>query len=59
MLGIIERATERLKLKAEAHRERARVQAALASDILAFDDSPEGERVRRYEQSSGRGLAAR
>ena len=57
LVGIIERATERLTTKAEAHRERARVMAALAPDILAFDDSPDGERLRRFELASGRGLA--
>ena len=31
--------------------------AALLPDILAFDDSREGERLRRYELASGRGLA--
>jgi hypothetical protein len=57
LLGIIERATERLTSKAEAHRERTAVKGALAADILAFDDSPEGERLRRYELAHGRGLA--
>ncbi len=31
--------------------------AALAPDILAFDESPDGERLRRFELASGRGLA--
>ena len=57
LVGIIERATERLRLKAEAHRQRAELHAALAPDILAFDDSPEGERLRRYELANGRALA--
>ena len=57
LLGIIERATERLTLKADAHRVRAEVQAELAADFLAFDDSPEGERLRRYELAHGRGVA--
>ncbi|HEX3446838.1 MAG TPA: hypothetical protein VHS97_01215, partial [Isosphaeraceae bacterium] len=57
LLGIIERATERLTLKAHAHRERAEVKAELAADILAFDDSPEGECLRRYELAHGRGVA--
>jgi hypothetical protein len=57
LLGIIERGTERLSVKAEAHRERARVMAALAPDILAFDGSPDGERLRRFELASGRGLS--
>ena len=57
LLGIIERATERLALKAEAHRQRAEIQAELAADVLAFDDSPVGERLRRYELAHGRGVA--
>ncbi len=57
LLDIIERATERLKPKAEAHRERARVKAALAADCLAFDDSREGEYLRRFELASGRGVS--
>ncbi len=36
LLGIIERATERLTLKADAHRQRDEVQAELAADVLAF-----------------------
>jgi hypothetical protein len=54
---LIERTTVRLTAKAEAHRERARVMAAFAPDILAFDDSPDGERLRRFELASGRGLS--
>jgi hypothetical protein len=57
LLGIIERATERLTSKADAHRVRAELQAVLAADLLAFDDSPEGERLRRYELAHGRGVA--
>ena len=57
LLAIIERATERLTAKAEAHRERARVMAELLPDILAFDDTPAGERLRRFDLASGRGLA--
>ena len=54
---IIERAVERLTKKAETHRERARLLAAAAPDLLAFDDSPDGERLRRFDLASGRGLA--
>jgi hypothetical protein len=57
LLGIIERATERLTSRADAHRVRAELQAALAGDLLAFDDSPEGERLRRYELAHGRSVA--
>jgi hypothetical protein len=57
LLGIIDRATERLTTKAEAHRDRARVMAALAPDFLAFDASPDSERLRRFDLASGRALA--
>ena len=57
LLGIIERATERLAKKAEVHTERARVMAKLLPDLLAFDDSREGESLRRYDLANGRGLA--
>ena len=57
LLGIIARAIERLTAKAAAHRERARIEAALAPGILAFDDSPTGERLWRYELATGRGMA--
>jgi hypothetical protein len=57
LLGIIDRATERLTAKAETHRERARVMASLAPDFLAFDASPDGERLRRFDLASGRALA--
>ncbi len=57
LLEIIERVTQRLTTRADAHRERARVMAVLATDFLAFDDSPGGERLRRYDLASGRGLS--
>ena len=57
LLGIIERATARVTVKADAHRERALAMAALVPDILAFDDSKEGEYLRRQELATGRGIA--
>ena len=57
LLEIIERASERLTAKAEVHRERTQVMAALAPDFLAFDDSPNGERLRRFDLANGRGLS--
>jgi hypothetical protein len=42
---------------AETHREHARAMAAAAPDLLAFDDSPDGERLRRFDLASSRGLA--
>jgi hypothetical protein len=55
--SIIDRAMERLTMKAEIHRERARLMATLAPDLMAFDESQAGERLRRYELSSGRSLS--
>ena len=57
LLGIIERATARLTVKADAHRERALAMAALVPDILAFDDSKDGEYLRRQELATGRAMA--
>jgi hypothetical protein len=57
LFSIIDRATERLTLKAEIHRERARLMAALAPGLMAFDESQAGERLRRYELASGRSLS--
>ena len=57
LLGIIERATARVTVKADAHRDRAQAMAALVPDILAFDDSKEGEYLRRQELATGRGIA--
>ena len=53
---IVERATARLEEKAEACRQRAELDARLATDRLSFDDSPEGERLRRYQTTCGRSL---
>jgi hypothetical protein len=57
LLSIIERATEPLELKVEVHRERARIDADLAADRLAFDDTAGGERLRRYELASSRAMS--
>jgi hypothetical protein len=54
LLQMIERATGRLETKAEAHRRWAELDAKLVPDRLAFDDSAEGERLRRYETSCNR-----
>ena len=55
--ALIDRATKPLTARAEAFRERARIKAALAADILAFDPSVEAERLRRHELASGRAMA--
>jgi hypothetical protein len=57
LLEIIARATEPLTAQAEAHRQRAEAKAARAADILAFDDSDAGERLRRHELAASRGMA--
>ena len=53
----IDRATAQIGVEAEAHRRRAETVDALTSDRLLFDDSPEGERLRRYELANGRAKA--
>ncbi len=55
LLDIIERESAQIKLKAAAHRHRAEVIDDLAADRLLFDESPEGERLRRFELACGRG----
>ena len=57
LLALIARASEALTAKADDHRRRAQVKAALAVDCCAFDASPAGERLRRHEQASSRGIA--
>ncbi len=57
LYAIIDRATAQIELKAEAHRGRAEINGSLAADRLAFDDSPEAERLRRFDLACGRGLA--
>ncbi len=55
--ALIQRETECLRAKAEAHRQREHAKATRAADLFAFDETPEGERLRRFEISSGRGYA--
>jgi hypothetical protein len=55
--ALIDRAPAQIALKAEAHRARAEINDSLAADRLAFDDSPEGERLHRFDLACGRGLA--
>jgi hypothetical protein len=49
LIQLVEHAVNRLETQAEAHRRRAEREIATAPDRLAFDDSPEGERLRGYE----------
>jgi hypothetical protein len=57
LLDIVDRAMAQIRATADEHRRRADADAALAVDRLAFDDSPGGERLRRYELACGRGIA--
>jgi hypothetical protein len=57
LFGLIDHATAQIKVKAEEHRRRAEIVDALAAECLLFDDSPEGERLRRYELANGRAKA--
>jgi hypothetical protein len=56
LFGIVDQAVGRLETLAEAHRKRAEANAGLTADLLAFDGSVEGERLRRYETSCSRTL---
>jgi hypothetical protein len=56
LLDVVDRATEPLRQKAEVLRELAELDAACAADRLSWDDTPEGERLRRYELSANRSL---
>jgi hypothetical protein len=54
LLDIVDRATERLEEKAEALRELAELDAPFTADRLSWDDTAEGERLRRYELTGER-----
>jgi hypothetical protein len=49
LLDIVDRATAPLQAKLEVLRELAEADLALALGALEWDDTPEGERLRRYE----------
>ena len=49
LLDIIDRAVEPLEQKADAFSQIAEELAPYAADRLSWDDTPEGERLRRYE----------
>jgi hypothetical protein len=53
---IIVRATERLREETDGHRRRTELKAARATDTLAMDESPFGQRLRDYELANGRGI---
>ncbi len=54
LLSIVDQSVARLKTIAEEHRKRTEANAGLTANLLAFDASPEGERLRRYEISCSR-----
>ena len=56
LLELADRITEQLRVKAEAHRALAELDAAYAADRLSWDDTDEGERLRRYELTCNRTL---
>jgi hypothetical protein len=56
LLAIVEQATARLAAKLEVHQAHAALAAAEAVDRLCFDESPEGERLRRFHLASQRAL---
>jgi hypothetical protein len=56
LLELVDRTSDRLRQKAEMHRELAELDAAYAADGLSWDDTPEGERLGRYELTCQRTL---
>ena len=56
LYNIVDQAVGRLKRIADAYRTRDEANAKLTADLLGFDDSAEGERIRRYETSCSRTL---
>jgi hypothetical protein len=56
LFHLIDQAVDRLKPLAASLQNQAEAEASLSADILAFDDSAEGERFRRYETTCSRNL---
>jgi hypothetical protein len=56
LLDLVDRSTEPLQQKADVLREIAELDAAEAAHRLSWDDTPEGERLRRYELTCQRSL---
>ncbi len=54
LLGLIEKAVAPLAAKMTVHRAHRAFEEARQQDLLAFDDSPEGELMRRYYLAKGR-----
>ncbi len=56
LLALIEHVTTRLEVKLSLHREHQKFEKSVRSDLLAFDDTPEGELARRYQLAKDREL---
>jgi len=56
LLGLVDRATSRLRLLAAEHRIQDDKLAVWRTQAAAFDDSAEGERLRRYATACDRSL---
>jgi len=56
LLGLVDRATSRLRLLAETHRIQDDKLAVWRTQAAAFDGSAEGERLRRYATACDRSL---
>ena len=56
LLELVDRATEPVRTKAELLQKIADLDAAEAADRLSWDDTAEGERLRRYELTCNRTL---
>jgi hypothetical protein len=54
LLALIDRAVSRLEVKLSVHRERQAFEKAMQMDLLAFDDSADGELLRRYQLAKDR-----
>src|SRR5262249_47869294 len=54
LLEVISRAVSRIELLLAAHDERNNTSTAGTLDRLAFDDTDDGERLRRYQLGHGR-----
>jgi hypothetical protein len=54
LLEIVDLASEQLQMKMEVLSQIAELDAASAADRASWDDSPEGERLRRYEITCSR-----
>ncbi len=54
LLGIVEKATERLRVLEARHQKVADAVGALQNDVLSFDDGKSGEQIRRHQASCNR-----